>query len=219
MYAASLTLSSSHYNSDVIRSYILCSVPIGSLHHSSSPTTANVAKLIHSIRHFISPVHPLQPSSRSMRALPRCYCAPVSHRSKKPASISSPAIHTSFWRLVAVQNGILHIPLHIVLFSANTYMALLAKFAFPPPSKYVFFNLQSHRSPTILPCLYFHITCSNHQSPSSSLSFSLPSLAFIYVQFAVIAPLPSPAINKAWPLRGDRMFEPHLGHQTALELR
>lgn len=164
MYAGSVTfrifVSLQH---EVFRSYILHSVPYVSLHHSSCPTTANVAKLIHSIRHFISPVHPLQPSSRSMRALPRCYCAPISHRPKKPASISSPAtIFHSHQFLEARGRTKLYLTYPIacrIVLGQNVY-GFACKSCISP--KYVFFNLRSHRSPTILPCLYFYIICSNH---------------------------------------------------------
>lgn len=136
---------------------------IRSLHHSSSPTVANVAKLIHSIRHFISPVHPLQPSSRSMRALPRCYCAPISHRSKKPASISSPAtiFHShQFLEARGCTKRYLTYPIACRIVLGQYIYGFACKSCVSP--KYVFFNLRSHRSPTILPCLYFHITCPNH---------------------------------------------------------
>lgn len=137
-----LFVSSSHYSTrSIFRSYTLRSVPTTSLHNRSSPTAAYVTNFIRPIQYFISPIRcslaPIDPFS------PLALCAPFHVAIVLPSPIDkrSPpqsrlrprsSIPTSFRGLVVAQNGILHIPLHVLLFSPNTYMALLAIVASPP---------------------------------------------------------------------------------------
>lgn len=83
MYTVSLTICVfvALQQSKVYFAAISFSIPIPSPHDRVSVTTAYTPKTysphltsICLIRRFISPIYPLQPSSGSMRALPRCHC-------------------------------------------------------------------------------------------------------------------------------------------------